>query len=140
MTADDFWLQLPLPALIVYRRQQLGFKTQQALAEAADVSVSTVARLEKDRPLLRHSRSWESLEKVLKLEPGFFERRMVETAQPTGYLIRASELREIEPRARDAIKNALMATLPDVTVAQVKAAEAAAIKALREEGLLPPEE
>jgi DNA-binding XRE family transcriptional regulator len=127
---------------VVKRRRALGMRTQQALADAAGVSKSTITRLERlnrDNPIHRRSPSWELVEKALRWPDGYIERRVNEIEQ-IGYVIRASELSEIEPRARAAIKNALMATLPDVTAGQIIAAETAAIKALREQGILPPEE
>jgi transcriptional regulator with XRE-family HTH domain len=117
-------------------------RTQQDLADAAQVSLATITRLESGKPLVRRSRSWDLVEAALKWPDGYIERYVNAAGMqtPVGYLIEASELSEIEPRARLAIKDALMATLPDATVSQIVAAEAAAIKALREAGLLPPEE
>lgn len=135
---DDVWRDLA--SMIVARRRQLGMRTQQDLADAAGVSVPTITRLESGRPLQRRSRTWDLVETALKWSPGYIERYVNAAAVRTGYLIEASELSEIEPRAREAIKGALMATLPDATVAQVVAAEKAAIEALRREGLLPPDE
>lgn len=136
-TPDDVWRELAID--VVKKRRSLGMLTQQALADAAGVSKATVTRLESGRPLRRRSPSWELIERALGWPDGYIERRANEMAQ-AGYLIRASELSEIEPRARAAIKNALMVTLPDVTAKQILAAETAAVKALRDHGLLPPEE
>lgn len=136
--SDDVWRELG--RLIAMRRRQLGMRTQRELADAAEVSLPTVTRLERGRPLIRRSRSWDLIERALKWPPGYIERYVNEaSSNPSGYLIQASELSEIEPKARAAIKNALMATLPDVTAGQIIAAESAAIKALRDQGLLPPE-
>ena len=135
--AEDAWRELALR--IVSRRRELGMRTQQDLADAAGVSVATVTRLESGRELKRRSSSWEPIERALKWPDGYIE-RWVNEISATGFLIRASDLSEIEPKARAVIKNALMATLPDVTAGQIVAAENAAIKALREQGLLPPEE
>ena len=135
--SEEAWREFAMD--VVRRRNQLGMHTQQALADAAGVSKATITRLESDKPLRRRSPSWEAIEKALDWPDGYIERR-VHGMSLTGYVIRASELSEIEPKARAAIKNALMATLPDVTAGQIIAAESAAIKALREHGLLPPEE
>lgn len=124
---------------VVRRRKQLGMYTQQALADAAGVSKATVTRLESEKPMHRRSPSWEPIERALQWPDGYIERR-VHGMSETGFVIRASELSEIEPRARAAIKNALMVALPDVTAKQIIAAESAAIKALRDQGIIPPEE
>lgn len=137
--SDDVWRELG--RLIAMRRRQLGMRTQQDLADAAEVSLPTVTRLERGRPLVRRSRSWDLIERALKWPAGYIERYVnAASSNPSGFLIQASELSEIEPRARAAIKNALMATLPNATVSEILAAEFAAIKALRDHGLLPPEE
>lgn len=139
-TSNDAWRALAME--VVRRRRELGLRTQQALADEAGVSKSTITRLERlnrENPIHRRSPSWELVEKALKWPDGYIERRINQIEQ-VGYVIRASELTEIEPRARAAIKNALMATLPDATVSEILAAETAAIRALREQGLLPPEE
>lgn len=138
VAAEKVWRDLAI--LIVARRRQLGMRTQQDLAKAASVSLPTVTRLESGRPLKRRSRTWDLVEKALRWPEGYIERYVNGVTAETGFLIVASELSEIEPRARAAIKNALMVTLPDVTAGQIIAAEAAAIKALRDHGILPPEE
>lgn len=134
---DDVWRELGDHLAAI--RKQRGM-LQQELADTAEVSLSTITRLESGRPLVRRSRSWSRIEKALDLEPKYIERFVSTATRRTGFLIEVSDLSEIEPRAREAITSALMATLPDATVAQVRAAEAAAIRALRENGILPPEE
>jgi transcriptional regulator with XRE-family HTH domain len=126
--------------MIVARRHQLGMRTQQDLADKAGVSLATVSRLETGRAYVRRPWTWDAIETALKFPSGYFDRYVRGAAIAEGFVIQASELSEIEPRARAAIKNALMATLPDATVSEILAAESAAIKALRDQGLLPPEE
>lgn len=90
--------------------------------------------------MARRSRTWPKLEKALELEDGFFEGFLGREIERRGYLIEATDVREIEPRMRRVIKDALMATLPDVKVSQVVAAENAIVQALRQKGFLPPRE
>lgn len=127
---------------VAKRRRALGMRTQQALADTAGVSKSTVTRLERlsrDNPAHRRSPSWELIERALKWPDGQIERRINEIEQ-IGFVIHTSDLSEIGPKARALIKNALIATLPDVSAREIVAAENAAINALRDHGLLPPEE
>lgn len=138
MTSDEVWRDFA--AMIVARRHQLGMRTQQALADAAGVSLATVTRLESGRPYVRRPWTWDAIETALKYPSGHFDRYVRGTEIADGFVIQISELSEIEPRARAAIKNALMATLPSATVSEILAAESAAIKALQEQGLLPPDE
>lgn len=135
---DDAWKELSLK--VVNRRRQLGMRSQQDLADKAHVSLATITRLEGGRPLKRRSRSWDLIEKALEWPEGTIERWVYSITYQSGFVIEASNLSEIEPRARDAIKGALMATLPGVTVSEILKAESAAIKALRDRGLLPPED
>lgn len=134
---EDSWRELALR--VISRRRELGMRTQKSLADAAGVSVATITRLESGREFKRRSSSWELIERALKWPDGYME-RWVNDINATGFLIRTSELSEIEPKAREAIKGALMATLPGVTVSEILKAESAAIKALRDRGLLPPED
>lgn len=138
MTSEEVWRDFA--AMIVARRRQLGMRTQQDLADKAEVSLATVTRLERGRPYVRRPWTWDAIERALKYPQGYLDRYIHGAETSNGFVIQVSELSEIEPRARGAIKNALMATLPDATVSEILAAESAAIKALREQGLLPPEE
>jgi hypothetical protein len=63
---------------------------------------------------------------------------MNNATRATGFLIETDDVSQIEPQARAAIKDALMAALPDVTVSRVLAAEKAVVDALRKKGFLPP--
>lgn len=138
MTPPDVWRELG--DLVVKRRRQLGYMTQPAFAKAADVSLSSIGRLETGKPLSRRSNLWSKIERALEWDEGFIQRFIEGAPGQAGFVIRTSDLSELEPQARALIKGALMATLPDATVSQVLAAERAAIEALRAHGFLPPEE
>lgn len=74
------------------RREELGMPTQQALADAADVTRQSVQSLESGKQRTRMPRSIGKVEKVLGWEPGTAARHLTaEAAAENGMAVRLAE-------------------------------------------------
>src|SRR5579875_721763 len=135
MTTDDVWREFS--AAIKKRRLQIGLRSQQELADKAGVSLATITRFENGKPHLRRSWTWDEVEKALELPPNTLDRWASSDQKKSTFVVEVDDISKVEPEMRSAIKDALMLTLPDVTVSRVLAAEDAIIDVLRDKKLLP---
>ena len=112
-------------------------RSQQELADKAGVSLATITRFENGKPHLRRSWTWDEVEKALELPPNTLDRWASSDQKKSTFVVEVDDISKVEPEMRSAIKDALMLTLPDVTVSRVLAAEDAIIDVLRDKKLLP---
>lgn len=119
------------------RRIELGMQRQQDLADRAGVHVNTISRVERGTPSTRRNPTWPKVEAALEWPPGYLARlaeaHEVPAAEP--YPIPAGLAREIG----SAVREAVAAVEPDVTVRQAREIAEAAVAELRRRGLLPPD-
>lgn len=119
---------------VYQRRNELGMKSQQALAERADVHVNTVSRIERGVPSSRRNPTWGAIEAALQWPAGHIARLADgEQLEVAGNAAPTSLAAEIE----QAVFAAISDNAPDVTVRQARQIAEGAVAELRRRGVLP---
>jgi DNA-binding XRE family transcriptional regulator len=117
-----------LARLVYQRRIELGLLSQQALADAADVHVNTIGRLERGEPSTRRNPSWAAIEAALGWPQGwiydFIEGRTTKSAAAV-----------TEDVVRQAVLDALQESAPDVTIRQANLVARGVVARLGRRGL-----
>ena len=119
----------------VYRRRvELGMERQQDLAERAGVHLNTIGRIERGVPSTRKNPTWPKIEAALQWPVGYIGKLAGgEVDDSPDTLIPESAVDGI----RQAVRNAIDAVEPNVTVRQSREIADAVIVELQHQGLLP---
>lgn len=117
---------------VYQRRVELGMERQQDLADQAGIHINTVGRVERGVPSTRKSSTWPKIEAALRWPAGYISKLAGGEISDAEAPIPESAVNGIHQAVRDAIE----AVEPNVTLRQSREIADAVIMELRRQGLL----
>lgn len=135
---EDQSVDWPAIGRAVYdRRIELGMTRQQDLADRAGVHLNTVSRIERGTPSTRRNPTWPKIEEALRWPSGHIARLADSdgTADTKPFMIPEAAAAVIASAVREAVS----AVEPDVTVRQAREIADATVAELRRREALPPD-